>query len=871
MKKRSYLALMLSGLALLGCVKEPDSFQDKDGIVFDLVLEDIQTKATKPGVAAWHENDIPTFIDIFFYNESTGVITKDVIEARQVGSRVSLQTNPNDIEQIFGTIASGAHCGIFIVANFAGTYNGETTQAGKRCLVAGTTLADIKATLLSAPNWETFPQSSFVMTGEKQITLGNAQGSTPVNETVRLSRVAAKVTFDVTVAENADGTDSDWTPVTEDGAMSVYLVYAMRKATLSAEPVPVPATKDVTYNIGGVSAGTVVYNQYVDKLLYDTGKTKTRTRGTGNNEHEEEASVFSVIPQAYSASNPYNGDLTPFYTYPVSWETGSSMEPYLKLIIPWDYHGNIKKYYYKIPFAGNALERNHWYHISIDVRILGTEQADPPRVEVHYAIADWSGEIDDSTAEEISNITSVPAQVIVARFLNIQTTEYVLYDRDHLTIPMMSSHDVEIVGFQVASSAYQPAHEADDNNYVGENPRIYNPFTTSFAANDKIVAVRPDYSETTISAVSRSFSADDTSDANGWRVIVKGRDSISFHHPLNRDMSSNAYDVAPYTIRFRVRHAENESSYYTDVTIEQRPSIIIRPEANAGGTANYGYAYVNGGQGGGANGRSTNYWGNTNGYSNTDGSWTSNGNPGNYATYFLGSSPSDLSNSTNQNTNMYIIETSVLPTTGKIASYMLGDPRSREINNLNGSKTSFNTTNLSDEATWSNAKQTLEDWDGTARGLLYYYPVGTSADYNDFIAPRLRIASSFGATQSLTYYDAFRRCASYQESGYPAGRWRLPTKAEIEYIAQLNSDGKIPLLLGSDSGTTDYWCNSGYMTVQKNTDPAYSGSIPNDNLYVRCVYDDWYWGESDHSRLSTDKMSTFTWGDMDRANVGTAQ
>ena len=868
MKKRSYLALMLTGLALLGCVKEPDSFQDKDGIVFDLVLEDIQTKATKPGIAAWNENAIPDFIDIFFYNESTGEITKDVIEARQVGSRVSLQTNPNDIEQIFGTLGSGAHCGVFIVANFTGTYNGETLQGGKRCLVAGTTLADIKATLLSAPNWETFPQSSFVMTGEKQITLGNAQGSTPVNETVRLSRVAAKVTFDVTVAENADGTDSDWTPVTEDGAMSVYLVYAMRKATLSAEPVPVPATKDVTYNIGGVSAGTVVYNQYVDKLLYDTGKTKTRTRGTGNNEHEEEASVFSVIPQAYSASNPYNGDLTPFYTYPVSWETGSSMEPYLKLIIPWDYHGNIKKYYYKIPFAGNALERNHWYHISIDVRILGTEQADPPRVEVHYAIADWSGQIDNSTAEEISNITSVPAQVIVARFLNIPTTEYVLYDRDHLTIPMMSSHDVEIVGFQVSSSAYQPAHEADDNNYVGENPRIYNPFTTSFAANDKIVAVRPDYSETTISAVSRSFSADDTSDANGWRVIVKGRDSISFHHPLNRDMASTAYDVAPYTIRFRVRHAENESSYYTDVTIEQRPSIIIRPEANAGGTANYGYAYVNGAQNGSPSANSAN------------GSYT-NGNYQSNWTYYLGSSPGNLGNSSNTNTNMYIIDTSVLPTTGKIASYMLGDPRSRSINNLNGSKTSFNTTGLSAAATWSNTKS---DWDNTSRQLTYYYPVGTSSDYNDFIAPRLRIASSFGSTQPMTYYDAFRRCASYQESGYPAGRWRLPTKAEIEYIAQLNSDGKIPLLLGADSGTTDYWCNSGYMTVQKGRTPSYTQSTTNtvtigsgyysqtvSGSYVRCVYDDWYWGESDHSRLSTDKMSTFTWGDMDRANVGTAQ
>lgn len=855
MKKRSYLALMLTGLALLGCVKEPDSFQDKDGIVFDLVLEDIQTKATKPGIAAWNENAIPDFIDIFFYNESTGEITKDVIEARQVGSRVSLQTNPNDIEQIFGTIASGAHCGVFIVANFTGTYSGETTQAGKRCLVAGTTLADIKATLLPAPNWETFPQSSFVMTGEKQITLGNAQGSTPVNETVRLSRVAARVTFDVTVAENASGTDSDWTPVTADGAMSVYLVYAMRKATLSAEPVPVPATKDVTYNIGGVSAGTVVYNQYVDKLLYDTGTKKTRTRGTGNDEHEEQASVFSLIPGAYDESNPYNGDLTPFYTYPVSWDTGSSMEPYLKLIIPWDYHGNIKKYYYKIPFAGNALERNHWYHISIDVRILGTEQADPPQVEVHYAIADWSGEIDDATAEEITNITSVPAQVIVARFLNIPTTEYVLYDRDHLTIPMMSSHDVEIVGFQVSSSAYQPAHEADDNNYVGENPRIYNPFTTTLAASDRVVAVRPDYSNTTITSVSRTFPVDETSDANGWRLIIKGRDSISFHHPLNRDMTSNAYDVAPYTIRFRVRHTENQSSYFTDVTIEQRPSIIIRPELNSGGKSNYGYVYVNGAH---ANGNNNN---------NADGSYTSDTRRdiNNTWRFYLGVAGTNLENSGNVNENMFIIETSVLPTTGGISEYVLGDPRSRTVDNLT--------------ANYEWRKEGPSVTGGANRRLTYYYPAGDSA-YDDFIAPKIRFASSFAATQTVTYANAKRRCASYQEDGYPAGRWRLPTVAEVTYIATLNADGKIVRLLGNNSrsqgNTSDYWCNSGYITVYNGANTDYSGGrIPkpvpgtsfsdSDSKSVRCVYDEWYWEGTKYDKLAN--KTVFTWGDQNREDV----
>ena len=123
----------------------------------------------------------------------------------------------------------------------------------------------------------------------------------------------------------------------------------------------------------------------------------------------------------------------------------------------------------------------------------------------------------------------------------------------------------------------------------------------------------------------------------------------------------------------------------------------------------------------------------------------------------------------------------------------------------------------------------------------------------------------------MTFADAQRRCASYQEDGYPAGRWRLPTKAEIEYIAQLNSDNKIELLLGSASGTTDYFCNSGYMTVQQNRTPSYTAitNISGDSnaRYVRCVYDDWYWGESSNDRLADNNKTTFTWGDQPRNTV----
>lgn len=827
MRTNRIISFVVLSLLFAGCVKEVDSPASQSGIILNLVLEEPETKATKPGDASRNENLISEALDIFFYDKDSFEITKEVLGWRRSGTRLMIPTNPNEIETIFGTLGTGAKCGVFIVANFSGTYAGTPNSR---------TLSEIKSSLLPAPNWETLPQESFVMTGEKEISLRNAQGSTPVDEEVGLERVAAKITFDVTVAESGIA-DGAWIPDTQN--MTVYMVYPMRKAVLGAEKEPVPVNANVTFGDGE----TVVYSQYLDKPLRATGETKPRSRRNGGSTTTVQSPVYST---------DIDGVSYPFYSYPCSWDVGSPMEPYMKLIIPWTYGSTTRKYFYKIPFHDNFLERNHWYHISIDVQILGTEQADPPAVDIHYVVADWHGSMDTSSAQDITSVTSVPAAVITAKFLSVPTTEYIMYNTDVLKIPIQSSHDVEVVGFDVVSGAYTASHDVDAN-YVGTNPRIYNPFTTTLYTGSKIVAVRPDYSQTTPSAVSHSFTYNQAEDAQGWSVTVQGRESVTLKHVINRDMTTDDYDVAPYTIRMRFRHTgEGAEEYYADVTVEQRPSIIIKPEANSGGTANYGYGYVNGGQGGG-----TNWSGSRNNWYSTDGSWTGASSYGGWTAYsvydewdyYLGSSPGDLSNSNNKNTNMYVIETSVLPTTGRVASYMLGDPRSREVDNLG--------------QTWSQSKPSVQ---GSERRISYYYPSGGD-EYNYFIAPKFRIASSFGSTQPTTFENAQRRCASYQEDGYPAGRWRLPTVAEIMYMAQLTTDGLIPRLLGSDSGTnTDYWSNDGYVTVPSGTSSASPSSSTGKSgtKYTRCVYDDWYWDNTEHETVT---KTTFTWGDQLREDV----
>ena len=242
-------------------------------------------------------------------------------------------------------------------------------------------------------------------------------------------------------------------------------------------------------------------------------------------------------------------------------------------------------------------------------------------------------------------------------------------------------------------------------------------------------------------------------------------------------------------------------------------------EDNSSGT-HYGYTYVNNGE-----------------------------NTGDYGTY----GTNGTSTGNNTNFNIFTVSTSVLPAN---SDYMLGDPRLTTIDNLNS---------------WPTRNSAVSNWSATVqnRKLSYYYPVDNSSTADNIIAPSFKVASSHGATGTLSYANAFRRCASYQENGYPAGRWRLPTIAEISYITKLNADGKIVRLFGSSTNgeTTDYWCNSGYVTVYDGTDaaskqaPVPHPGVTSGNKYVRCVYDEWYWGSEKISSLTT-----FTWGDEARPN-----
>ena len=344
-----------------------------------------------------------------------------------------------------------------------------------------------------------------------------------------------------------------------------------------------------------------------------------------------------------------------------------------------------------------------------------------------------------------------------------------------------------------------------------------NQYDIAYASSHPVSAVitkitKPDYSKAaaaTVTIYNQSNGATTVTPAStisgnkeSFTVsIVEGSKVVRLSHVLNNNNTSDGFDYVPYDITVVVT---NQAGMSQTITYKQYPAMYIVGYKNSGdGVANSrGYVYVNG------NTENNRSWDVVAGSLNT------------------GSSNSPY---------MYVITTTAFDAT---SNYVIGDPRVSEISNP-----SYNS--------WTSAPSLYGD---TPRRLSYYYPTQTTDAYENYIAPKFRICSGYGrlAYGSVSSRaEAERRCASYQEDGYPAGRWRLPTKAELEYIGQLCAESKIVTLFTSGNS---YWAASTAFTYRNG-----SFTEANSASFVRCVYDDWYWGSE-----KAVPVNQFTWGDQER-------
>ena len=135
--------------------------------------------------------------------------------------------------------------------------------------------------------------------------------------------------------------------------------------------------------------------------------------------------------------------------------------------------------------------------------------------------------------------------------------------------------------------------------------------------------------------------------------------------------------------------------------------------------------------------------------------------------------------------------------------------------------------------------------------------IGTNLQKN-LIAPAFMVASERGGRPAtvdspLTFEGATKRCATYQEAGYPAGRWRLPTEAELYFLYSLQRMNVINNLFNGGNG---YWASSGNVFGEEvNNAVSYTFRAANaghNGVHsIRCIYDMWFWGETPQANVHT--------------------
>ena len=522
----------------------------------------------------------------------------------------------------------------------------------------------------------------------------------------------------------------------------------------------------------------------------------------------------------------------PFYTYTRSWERASSSAPYVKFEMPWredeDSNGvaeEYKTYYYQILVNGQErnFKPNTHYDMIVTVGVLGsTVESHPKALEpMSYYILDWTVESKDT------GLGDRHEDVVLDKFnyLEVPQTYIEMDNVSEIAIRYNASHKigVELTGGNksvegLPGNTEWPAFYINNGSGTPQAARI---------PDNNIKNAFTDNNEGTL-----TFECD----------LNKLKEKLGLEYPIY----SPAYVFI--TIWLDVN---GDGKHDDDETLEQDVKIVIYPAIYIIGDKSSWYSvFVNGNY----NSRPT-----TN-HSNLSYVQIAGQQAGKAFGYNEGKQeymPVISVSSFNTQTDEFTLK--VEGSQEQTYQYIIGDPRSR----------TPETWNVPEGGNgWVQAKAV--DRDGkeikneSPRYLKYYRPTEDGASFQ-IIAPKFRISSRLaGYSHCKTIEGAEYRCASYQEDGFPAGRWRLPTTAEVLFVINLQEDKQIQeLFVGSSNylSSTHTINNNGGITI-------YNGVQLNDSkVSVRCVYDDWYWG-SEREAIKNSQYDNyggyeFTWGDIE--------
>ena len=506
--------------------------------------------------------------------------------------------------------------------------------------------------------------------------------------------------------------------------------------------------------------------------------------------------------EAISLDNMENTNMTtniPFYTYPTNWTNDENSRTHFILVVEWTKKNTSDRlttfYEVNVNPSGSYTKRNYHYKISQEIRVLGSIEEETPEqlASSNYVILDWGSSMDSGDDQ-----TDSDANLSRFKYLVVDETSVVMDNITSKRIPFFSSDPIDLSAATIQwqnvsgniSGTLTFATKDNASCTVAANGDIIYSFENQAAVGGVVNRIQGDYK------VRLTIH-------NANPNIPGDQGYIQLEHPLNNGMNAAA-DYTEYTISLNVQHQGNDD-YKETINIIQNPMIAIKADINTDWendnrtNGNKGYVYINNAQ---------------------------SSSSGTYQVMGLSTSAS------NANPNRYIISVTSLPDTDIGKSYIIGDPRT--IGYVDMSSTLNN--------------------DDRGKELTYYYPTDNSTRSTDLISPEFMVASSYAVHNAVNQQNAKNRCAAYQEDGYPAGRWRVPTRAEMRYIVQLSEWEVIPALFNPGG---NYW--SAQNVVSYTDNDGFYDKKTTTSAYVRCVYDIWYWG---NDRLSN--LEEFVYGDKVR-------
>lgn len=846
--KHTYLIWMLLAVFLFaaGCTREVSPGEEGlycMEIAIDNLHPSIETKADHiRGDDLYNENIIRT-VDCFFYPDghtgedavftALGRGADPVPEGDSTVYKVKVFFTDADAMAMFGNKESGT-CKLYVICNAPLSYSGS-----------GTSIDELKNKIVESDFSAQARQDSFVMPCEEPVTvtLATVDGSRSASARLRVKRIAAKVQVFLHIPETLEDEEGrSWEPVVGAG-IQVMMANAVKRTKVDG-----------------------------DYSVQESDYVSTPYRVV------QELAPEQLIPGMESFTLSH----IPFYSYACAWSDLSDYATSIVFRIPWRIVGAVEYEYRSYQMSpnmfGRKFESNHYYRTFVTVSSLGGVDKGGTVIieEGDFTVLDWMNEGTDANGQG-----TVPGELISYQYLVVDNPNVNIDDQETASFTYVSSSPIASIRFDdvvyLDNNDASPAHHTGSLGTFTDKSRDINVDIDEDRVTDFTVSY--DFSTTGFITIRHGLSeiysqwqfyATITNDEGCTQEI-----SIIQNPSISLTRLSQAGDVFVNGYFGRVSGATYAVSYYPCEGAAQYGNNGAYYRYRNGNSWTYGY-FDSSGQGHSLNNAPSLSGGNwedagefTNGttyqeylyrgsqlYYHCTSQWRGGGiediTDGYNSTNESGSYGSILGNlvSLNESIDRNFYTTLIIVSSfnddndyyvanSANVNYRIGDPRVKASTVYTGG-TSWNTvSNFYKYLHFSGSTEEYVAWSNPGDILI----TSQSAADRNIIAPRFLVSSALNANSGLTFDTAVKRGATYQEAGYPAGRWRLPSEAEIAFIVARQRDGVIPNLYATGDY---YWAGSGrlvYIPSSADADIQFSNSDGNIHS-CRFVYDLWQWGDT---------------------------